>query len=703
MALGKGTEMGVSLDICTLESLAKWGNLGPLAINLTQSIEDDRFPGAIVPAILSNGDRVFYALASDGPTWRRLQPYLFAFVGPTLTDFEGILATPNENEPIEKFLTALGLYAIAVFRPGTYKQAENITLRALYSLQNAISRAPDLAVSQIEPTSLLLARLQDALNGRDFGTAWRIHSILKSELRLDAQNLLQLEFQIYAAAADWLKIRNHSDFERACVMRPSPATAEVLLETLYWSHCQDGMECSIPFIKEDVVQLCHSLLSCVGETTSQITVKLMNFLSIERPNLEVSREIAKITALSQIKTIDRERQGEGTINALSCAKTAFLAFANSSGEDTDQIANAKIAYERLKKKEQANLLSSLQFRLIWSEIQKRIIDTKQQPNDWIEWLNCLDDPEFDASTYASEAPVKWRLSEKAMDTTYSQDLVHAIENVPLGIAEDRLDQFLPFLVNWVATDPQWPRVALCPFYFALLTRIALTPRRGEKTIKSGTILIEGALRCGLNESEYRDLMDMIAMIARDSFNKYTAYDIFEFVEIALDFPAKNKEALHSTAATVATAARGHLNRLSAGQRSAYSQIATRIGWTTEFDDLDSTGENQLNIDLSNLSIGIYTLTESAGRKAREVLESLATCIKIDLNHDHEATARLGALVTRVDLFVVAWASAKHAATNFIKSKRGSKPLIYATGRGASSLIRAIEDYAISMQSDVTNN
>ena len=702
MALGKGTEMGVSLDICTLESLANWGNLAPLAINLTQSIEDDRFPGAIVPAILSNGDRVFYALASDGPTWRRLQPYLFAFVGPTLTDFDGTLATSNENEPIEKYLTALGLYAIAVFRPGKYKQAENITLKALTSLQNAISRAPDLAVSQIEPTSHLLARLQDALNGRDFGTAWRMHSILKNELRLDAQNLLQLEFQVYAAAADWLKIRNHPDFERACVMRPSPATAEVLLETLYWSHCQEGMECSIPFIEEDVVQLCRSLLSCVGETTSQITVKLMNFLSIERPNLEVSKKIAEVTALPQIKTVEREKQGEGTSNTLNHAKSAFLAFANSTGKDTNQISEAIIAYERLKEEEQEKLLSSLQFKLIWSEIQKSI-DTKQKPNDWIEWLNCLEDPEFDASTYASEAPVKWRLSDKVLDVTYFQDLVHAIESVPIGLAEDRLDQFLPYLIHWVATDPQWPRVVLCPFYFALLTRIALTSRRGEKTIKSGTILIEGVLCCGLDEPEYRDLMDIIAMIARDSFNKYTAYDIFEFVEIALDFPAKNKECLHSTTAEVATAARGHLNRLTAGQRSTYFHIATRIGWATDFDNLDTTGENQMINNLSNLSVGIYTLTESAGRKAREVLESLAPCIKIDLNHDHEATARLGSLVTRVDLFVVVWASAKHAATNFIKSKRGSKPLIYATGRGASSLIRAIEDYAISMQSDVTNN
>ena len=185
------------------------------------------------------------------------------------------------------------------------------------------------------------------------------------------------------------------------------------------------------------------------------------------------------------------------------------------------------------------------------------------------------------------------------------------------------------------------------------------------------------------------------MIASDSFSKYTAYDIFEFLEIASDCPIINEEALHDATVAVVSAARGHLDRLTSGQRLAYSHISAQIGWTIESDDLDSTDEDPMTTTLSNLSVGIYTLTESAGRKARDVLMSLASDIKIELNHDHEATAKLGALVARVDLFVVAWASAKHAATNYIKSRRGSKPLIYAAGKGASSLIRVIEEFSES--------
>jgi hypothetical protein len=97
--------------------------------------------------------------------------------------------------------------------------------------------------------------------------------------------------------------------------------------------------------------------------------------------------------------------------------------------------------------------------------------------------------------------------------------------------------------------------------------------------------------------------------------------------------------------------------------------------------------------LARKIVGIYTLTETAGRQAQAVLQSAVPDIVVDLNHDHAASSALAALVARSDLMVVAWASAKHAATEFIKARRGARPLVYAAGRGASSIVRAIEDWA----------
>jgi hypothetical protein len=44
--------------------------------------------------------------------------------------------------------------------------------------------------------------------------------------------------------------------------------------------------------------------------------------------------------------------------------------------------------------------------------------------------------------------------------------------------------------------------------------------------------------------------------------------------------------------------------------------------------------------------------------------------------------------------VVVAASATHAATDFIRMRRGERPLVYAAGRGAVSILRAVENWAM---------
>jgi len=57
------------------------------------------------------------------------------------------------------------------------------------------------------------------------------------------------------------------------------------------------------------------------------------------------------------------------------------------------------------------------------------------------------------------------------------------------------------------------------------------------------------------------------------------------------------------------------------------------------------------------------------------------------------------LAENADLFVLTSLSAKHAATDFIRDHRSKLPLLYAQGRGFSSILRAVEDH---LKSDVVN-
>lgn len=687
--------MAVTLDTSTLKRLAQSEEVDSSAPRIAHTLEDQRFPGAIVPAVRSDGAVVFYALADSATAWRRLQPLLVAFAGATFTDFEGVPSNLDANDPLERFLSDADLHAVAVLRPGNFRGATRVALKALLSLQNAVSRAPDLVAARPEPTPVLLARLQDALNAGDVDAARAVHGTLRDELRLDAQNLLQIEFQIRAACGDWSGIRSHADFELLCASGPSPATAELLLEALYWTHFAGRTVEGGEALDVGVGPLGLTLLKLVGRTPSPAVEKVMALLAPrEAPAKVDSDDIAETSKAREqggSRPTDRSDQPDG----FARARAALLAVAAAEGDaDTAAEAEAMAAVGLLSEAERQRLMSRPLFRGVWSEIEARL-GTKRPPEDWVGWLGRLDDPDFDAGSYARRAASEWRLPNSDVDPAMFTPLARTIDEVPDGLTGDRLNQLLPYLVEWAATDPRWPRTALCPVYLSLLTRIALSTRRGETTIKSAAVLLESALRSGVSAAEYRDAMEAVAVIAAEALNRNTAYDVFELADVANSFPPADAAALTDATAAVVTAACGLFERLSAGQQLACARLASQIGWEAAVPAIASDRTTPVADKLSNLTVGVYTLTETAGRNARSVLASIEPNIKVELNHDHDATAALATLVARADLFVIAWASAKHAATNFIKSRRGSKPLIYALGKGASSLIRAIEDYTLN--------
>jgi hypothetical protein len=135
-------------------------------------------------------------------------------------------------------------------------------------------------------------------------------------------------------------------------------------------------------------------------------------------------------------------------------------------------------------------------------------------------------------------------------------------------------------------------------------------------------------------------------------------------------------------------------RLTSLQRTAVTHLARELGWTLQ--SFGITAEPDTSDDVASriqgLRIAIYSLTESSSRQAKAAIEELSPTTVVGCNADHEGTARLRALAKNADLFVMTWFSAKHAATDFIREHRGSRPLLYAQGRGFSSILRAVEDY-----------
>ena len=97
------------------------------------------------------------------------------------------------------------------------------------------------------------------------------------------------------------------------------------------------------------------------------------------------------------------------------------------------------------------------------------------------------------------------------------------------------------------------------------------------------------------------------------------------------------------------------------------------------------------VDLSGKLIGIYTLAEAAGSRAKASLEKMFPGCTVEVNSDIVATEKLRNLARTACIFVFAWKSSSHAAFYCIKDALPSGEPIWAAGKGTASIMRAVLD------------
>lgn len=87
---------------------------------------------------------------------------------------------------------------------------------------------------------------------------------------------------------------------------------------------------------------------------------------------------------------------------------------------------------------------------------------------------------------------------------------------------------------------------------------------------------------------------------------------------------------------------------------------------------------------------VYSLMRDVAERARELLSRRYPQVTFEVNDDRVSTKRLQAAVRGSDIVVIVDKAAKHAATRGIMDALNGRPPVYALGRGAASIIRAVE-------------
>lgn len=681
------------------------GELAGLCVALSDTIADANFPGALVPTVTTDGQLSVMMVAPTVAAWRRLKPVVVAFAGPTLTSFEGLSESLPSGEAMFDRVAKTRPAVTGILRLSADRRVRLAALRGLIRARDTLARAPDLQHAAPAPTNWLLARYQDYLNVGRRAAAEQILERLKSELRLDSLNIKFLEVQLHATFAEWTAIVGLNGFANLCLTRRTSAITSFLLEALYQTYL------ARPFDAQNVVdtrrvyeELVRPLAQPMLIAPAPLTMtahgwRIYGLEAVLAPDrtdiadLLIPRS-AELGWIGDLLPIPRAYAEDVILSDAPIDRAREALIRVDAVDSNDLLEDARAAVARLTPEERALLRETYPFRPSMQVAES--VEGAPTPISWVDWLDRAADPTFvDALEIARQASNEWAMDSTAGDPVAVQSLAAALERAQLSdLAAERTAQALPYLVAWLQRDLTFPRASLLPVYASLLTLFALSTARGSTTYDSTQVLVTALLSGGLDLKSYRALIADINEIAGDGFGTEMIYWILEIVEDFLKASAPDANAredfFHGVLARIAPI----YSRLSSLQRSAVGQLATELGWNLQSVGATAGGDgaDSFATSIRGMRIAIYSLTESSARQAKIALEQVSTNVTVETSLDHGGTPRLRALAENADLFVITWLSAKHAATNFIREHRGGRPLLYAQGRGFSSILRTIEDY-----------
>ena len=197
----------------------------------------------------------------------------------------------------------------------------------------------------------------------------------------------------------------------------------------------------------------------------------------------------------------------------------------------------------------------------------------------------------------------------------------------------------------------------------------------------------------LTPDEYREALDCVDIIWGKVKSRTTINYYLDVVDLMVDGPCADFKRRESIWSDLQEFLIKQWSRLDGPQKLTALALAEELTGTSQ-QFLSVYAEESLtadipSIDLSGKTLAIYSLTEGAGKRAASIISTQYPGIEVSLNHDKTATSSLINLAEKMDYFIFVSQSAAHQAFYPVTDKR--KDLIYPSGKGSSSIVRAFDE------------
>ncbi|UYV41280.1 hypothetical protein NTP67_19100 [Providencia rettgeri] len=271
--------------------------------------------------------------------------------------------------------------------------------------------------------------------------------------------------------------------------------------------------------------------------------------------------------------------------------------------------------------------------------------------------------------------------------------VHLLEqNFPLH-AFSTLRNAMPAFIEWLGKNQLQLQSAT---WLKWLDVLAMEQSVSQTDVKLATMAMDHFLQGSVSQEEYQQSGAMLELIIERASSFRNLPALGELIELFLDAPVQDRATLTSLWLSVQSFVNGVWERLDPTTCTVMRNLATGVlgegaehAFPAEQDNCTVDAEDGLP-DLSGARVAIYSLTEGAARRAKQMLETLFPGIRVEISHAHTATDKLVNQAKQADYFIFSAGSATHQAFYAVSAQR--RNLIYPIGKGAGSMISAFIAY-----------
>lgn len=685
-------------------------------------------------------DASWLAIAFSEKQCEELRENLNCFVGSAGCDFDGRRAAAVPSDPVDvvarEWAGGDRIFRFKALSPA-FQKAVSERVKRMVDVWRLL---PEGNSTALRTTEAMLREFQLALVNQNEASARRWLEELRAGGRLNEENLLFLKVEIAAALGHWRDIVLDPNLPLLAKVRRPRRITGILVEALWQVFLREKIEAddlagALAIMREQILPANRGLFRTHASLRQpSLVLTFLIAAAADNPprHALVPELLGKLPEASAEGAVARKiaatlsppPQSVSTRTPLEDAKEAIMredfdtAWSRLQGlptskdkcryllecalGDFDGPAAATVIGEiaALPEVERSDLLSSKRSRGIWQELSKTASFGGPQPHDWESWLDAVDeDPLWpQAKLTAENAPGAWPLELYLKSPPKVEALAKRLnasrDAGAAGVVRNAFGDIAGYFLNSGETNKVFR-----PLYLEMLQVLAVDAHFGGEDWNTAEMLVAAAMNAGPSRVDYGNMLSALTTIwdeRRDLRRMDWALDLLDLMVVgACPDPAALDAFFDSVAGFVLKIAR----RMEASKAVIFRLLCKDLGRAdvaAALEELtpaaDCSEDVATHANLMGKMIAIYTLEESAGKRAKQLIEIMYEGADIRLSHDLVGSDNLRNLARHADYFLVATRCAKHAATEFIKKERpvSKRHPDYPLGKGSSSIVTALQ-------------